>query len=42
MTRIYNPTTALNKLAGLQYAYNGYQLRFTAAIKALVWSRGGK
>ncbi len=39
---LHNPTTALNKLAVLQYAYNGYPLRFTAAIKVLVWSRGGK
>lgn len=42
MTRIYNPTTVLARREALQYAYNGYQLRFTAAIKALVWSRGGK
>jgi len=42
MTRPYNPTTLLNKLAVLQYAYMGYPLRFTAAIKVLVWSRGKK
>lgn len=38
----YNPTTLLNKRTALQYAYMGFQLRHTGAIKSLVWARGGK
>lgn len=42
MIRPYNPTTLLAKRAALQYAYAGYRLRYAAAIKSLVWARGGK
>lgn len=42
MTRLYNPTTLLAKNAALYYAYAGFNLRFTGAIKSLVWARGGR
>ena len=41
MTLIYNPTTVLARRAALQYAYMGFQLRYTGAIRSLVWARGG-
>lgn len=30
------------KRYALQYAYAGYCLRYTSAIKSLMWARGGK
>lgn len=39
---LHNPTALLAKRAALQYAYAGYRLRYTAAIKSLVWARGGR
>ena len=42
MTLIHDPTTLLAKRDALQYAYAGFHLRYTAAIKSLVGARGGK
>ena len=42
MTAIYDPTIVLARRVALQYAYMGFQLRYTAAIRSLVWARGGK
>lgn len=42
MTPIRNPSALLAKRSALQSAYVGFKIRYTAAIKALVWSRGGK
>lgn len=42
MTRLYNPTVLLAKREALQCAYAGFRLRYTAAIKSLVWARGGR
>lgn len=39
---LHNPTTLLAKREALQYAYAGFRLRYTAAIKSLIWSRGGR